>query len=363
MKSRNQSELISWLTRTIHFVPRLIMLCGLMEATMTQAAGFDCAKAQTKTEKLICGNRQASQLDKDMQSVYQEAQTHTADPASLKTDQRQWLKMRDACTDVACIVQTYRTRQTTLKTLLTEPKPCFRLLERKWPEVASGHYPVCVDFLKNINSFCEEMPATTWKKSHSSKKIMFPANATPRTSCEWKISPAIDTLTALHWEALDPKSHLKIIQNMQQRIYREPEEKWEPIPPDMLQVINEGQSRLWHTWIDLDRDGQKEHVVRFDDLPCEKGDGSYPFGLPAQVAVVDNSISKVDVRYDYLHIGFDIAMHDDKAYVMTRQAGVEVKFDSGKVGFRNSLELQEPFSVPETGGKGMTSVCVFDYTK
>jgi len=166
-----------------------------------------------------------------------------------------------------------------------------------------------------------------------------------------------------HWESLDPKAYLKVIQNMQQRIYREPEEKWQPISSDMLQRINEGQSRLWDTWIDLDRDGQKEHVVRFDDLPCEKGDGSYPFGLPAQVAVVDDNISKVDVRYDYLHHGFDITVHDDKPYIMARQSGVAVKFDSGRVGFRNSLELQEPFSARGGYEKGMRSVCVFDYIK
>jgi hypothetical protein len=56
-------------------------------------------------------------------------------------------------------------------------------------------------------------------------------------------------------------------------------------------------------------------------------------------------------------------IHDDKTYAMTRLRGVQVKFKSGWVGFRNSLELQEPFSVPQTGGKGMTSVCVFDYDK
>jgi uncharacterized protein len=343
--------------------PLFCVLCYLISMSSAQAVSFDCAKAQTKAEKLICRNRQASQLDKEMQLAYQDAQAHTADPASLKTEQRQWLKMRDTCNYVTCIIQAYRTRLASLKTLLAEPKPCFRLLERKWPEVASGHYPVCVDFLKNINSFCDEMPATTWKKSHSSEKIMFPANATPRTSCEWKNNLTINALKTPYWEALDPKAYLKVIQNMQQRIYREPEEKWQPIPPDMLQRINEGQSRLWHTWIDIDRDGQKEHVVRFDDLPCERGDGSYPFGLPARVAVVDESISKVDARYDYLYIGFDIAMHDEKAYVMTRQAGVEVKFDSGKVGFRNSLELQEPFSARSGYEKGMRSVCVFDYIK
>jgi|GEM_PF-3184897 len=340
------------------------LLVCLISVPSAQAVSFDCAKAQTKVEKLICGNEQASQLDKEMQSAYREAQAHAADPVSLKTEQRQWLKMRDTCNDAACIIQAYRTRLVSLKAMLTEPKACFRLLERKWPEVASGHYPVCVDFLKNLNSFCEEAPTTKWIKLRPSDKIVLPVNATPRASCEWKINSAIDTLKIPHWEALDPKAYLKIIQNMQQHYYHDQEEKWEPIPPDMLQHINEGQSRLWHTWIDLDHDGQKEHVVRFDNLPCNKGEQTDFFGLPSRLAVVDDKISKVDAHYEYLDHGSDIVIHDNKAYVMTKMVvgGVQVKFESGLTGFRNHLELQEPFS-DSTGEKGMRSVCVFDYIK
>jgi uncharacterized protein len=343
----------------------LFFVCGLILPIAAQAAGFDCGKAKTKVEKLICSNATVSKLDREMQSVYQDAYKRTADPAGLKLEQRQWLKTRNACKDVTCLIRAYRTRTAELKAILAEPKPCFRLLERKWPEVASGHYPVCVDFLKNLNSFCEEAPITKWIKIDPGDKIMLPVNLTSRPSCEWKINPAINTLRIPHWEAIDPKAHLKIIQNMQQHDYRDPEEKWQPIQPDMLQRIYEGQSRLWHTWIDIDRDEQKEHVVRFDDLPCNRGEQTNFFGLPTRLAVVDDNISKVDTHYEYLHYGFDIVIHDDKTYIMTRLAigGVQVRFKSGLVGFRDHLDLREPFSVPETGSKGMSSVCVFDYIK
>ena len=334
-----------------------------MQLLPAQAASFNCGKSKTTVEKLICSNGTVSKLDQKMQSVYQNAYKDTADPVGLKLDQQQWLKLRDTCKDATCLVGVYRTRLDKLKALMTEPKPCFRLLERKWPEVKSGHYPVCVDFLKSLNSFCDEMSATKWKKSETGFKIMSPFKATPRVSCDWKVNPAVNTLKKPRWEALDPKAHLKVIQNLYQHYYRDPEEKWQPIPPDRLQRINDGQTRLWHTRIDLDRDGQQEHVVRFDDLPCEHGEGSDFFGLPSQIAVVDDNASKIDARYDYLNHGFDIVVHDDKSYVITSLAGVQVKFESGRVGFRNSLELQEPFSVPETGGKGMASVCVFDYIK
>ncbi|MDO9268184.1 MAG: lysozyme inhibitor LprI family protein [Methylobacter sp.] len=345
----------AWLVATL--------LSCLIPVPSAQAVSFDCAKAQTKVEKLICGNEQASQLDKEMQSAYQEAQAQEADPVSLKTEQRQWLKMRDTCNDVACIIQVYRTRLASLKAMLTEPKACFRLLERKWPEVASGHYPVCVDFLKNLNSFCDATPVTNWIKSPTGGKIMVSVYSKPELICEWKINPAVNTVSTPQWDAIDPKTHLKIIQNMQQHYYHDPEEKWQPIPPDMLQRINEGQSRLWHTWIDLDHDGQKEHVVRFDDLPCGRSDRPYFLGLPTYFAVVDDEITKVNVSYEYLNNVMGIVVHNGQAYVITGGTGSQKIFDSGLAGFRNSLDLQEPFSVPETGGKGMTSVCIFDYIK
>ena len=89
----------------------------------------------------------------------------------------------------------------------------------------------------------------------------------------------------------------------------------------------------------------------------------YFFGLPTYFAVVDDEITNVNVSYEYLNNVMGIVVLNGQAYVITGGTGSQKIFDSGLAGFRNSLDLQEPFSVPETGGKGMTSVCVFDYIK
>tara|TARA_B100000989_G_C19517066_1_gene462205 strand:+ start:283 stop:483 length:201 start_codon:yes stop_codon:yes gene_type:complete len=34
------------------------------------AASFDCKKAETKTEKVICGDKEISQMDKDLSNIY-----------------------------------------------------------------------------------------------------------------------------------------------------------------------------------------------------------------------------------------------------------------------------------------------------
>lgn len=311
----------------------LVMKAGLFFFTLslflavyTQAASFDCAKATTKVEKMICANAELSKLDDEMQPVYQDVYKYTADPAGLKIEQRHWLKVREACKDVACLAQVYRKRITDLKKTLTEPKPCFRLLVREWPKVASGHYPVCVDFLKNINKFCSNLPI-----------------------CEWKVDPSIKTLALPQWEELDPKAHLKLIQHMFQRYFKNPEEAWTPISPETLQRINEGRTHLWHAWFDLDRDGQKEHVVRFDGGSCNMQGVDF-YGVEARVAVVNTSLSQVDSLYEYMgRGGMGIIIHDGLGYVVTRNG--------------DGFDVQEPFSAREGLSKGMDSVCVFDYLR
>lgn len=321
-------------------LPWIVAVWCLFFGAQAQAASFDCAKADAKVEKLVCADEKLSKLDEELQSVYQDAYKHTADPAGLKMEQRQWLKTREACKDVACVTDAYRTRLAALKATLAEPKPCFRLLERKWPEVASGHYPVCVDFLKNLNTFCGNPPI-----------------------CEWKVNPSIKTLALPQWEEINPKAHLKIIQNMLQRYYSDPESKWIPIPPDMMQRINEGTTRMWHAWVDPDRDGLNKHVVRFDDLPCDGKRNAYFFGLPTYMAVVDADITKVDSRYEYFNHIFGIVLHDGQTYAINGGPSYNDVPGSGAVGTGDSLNLQEPFSARGGLSKGMDSVCVFEYLK
>ena len=147
------------------------------------------------------------------------------------------------------MAQAYQERLAALRSLLRGPKPCFRLLERKWPEVKSGHYPVCVDVLKSMNALCAELPF------HGG----------------WKVSPSVPSLAVPQWEELDPRNHLHLIQHRYQPYQTEkaPEEQWAPIPPEPLQNINEGKASLWHTKVDVDRDGQQEDIIRFRPYPCE----------------------------------------------------------------------------------------------
>lgn len=73
-------------------------------------ASFDCAKAASKIEKLICSSPETASADKQLASVYRAAAAKSSDPAALKQQQREWLKDRNACDDAACLLKTTEAR-------------------------------------------------------------------------------------------------------------------------------------------------------------------------------------------------------------------------------------------------------------
>lgn len=73
-------------------------------------ASFDCAKASSKIEKLVCSTPQSADADRRLASAYRTAAAKATDPAALKQQQRDWLKERNACGDTACLLKTTEAR-------------------------------------------------------------------------------------------------------------------------------------------------------------------------------------------------------------------------------------------------------------
>ena len=79
------------------------------------AAGFDCAKAASPTEKAICANAALSKLDGDLAVAWKQALGKGGDTAALKAAQLKWLKQRDRCGgDEQCLGDRYRERLASL---------------------------------------------------------------------------------------------------------------------------------------------------------------------------------------------------------------------------------------------------------
>lgn len=88
----------------------LLLGCVLL-APAAQAASFDCGKAGTKVEKLICADSAISRLDDELAKVYGGALKLSPDKSRLMQEQREWLKARNRkCTDERCLVFSYQER-------------------------------------------------------------------------------------------------------------------------------------------------------------------------------------------------------------------------------------------------------------
>lgn len=92
-----------------------------LAASPAQAASFDCAKAATAVEHMICGNPEISNLDSAMAEAY----TTLHDSASLvdedgladlvRQSQRDWLTRRNECQTEACLLTAYQDRLAALQ--------------------------------------------------------------------------------------------------------------------------------------------------------------------------------------------------------------------------------------------------------
>jgi len=89
----------------------LIYLCLPLLIGNAHAASFDCAKAGTKVEHMICDNPEISKLDEKLSSAYKEMlrqdDLQPEEVEGIKKSQRNWLKGRNSCGDVECLTRYY----------------------------------------------------------------------------------------------------------------------------------------------------------------------------------------------------------------------------------------------------------------
>lgn len=73
-------------------------------------ASFDCAKAKTNVEKMICADPDLSALDENLSKAFKEAMNSTENKEQLKKEQFAWMKERNQCLNKECIANSYLSR-------------------------------------------------------------------------------------------------------------------------------------------------------------------------------------------------------------------------------------------------------------
>ncbi len=96
------------------------LLCLTCGPSLTSAASFDCSKAASTVEQIVCKDSQLSQLDEKLAAAYQAKRLTTSDSNSVR-EQRQWLTKRNRCSDQACVRTAYEERLAQLATCTAGP--------------------------------------------------------------------------------------------------------------------------------------------------------------------------------------------------------------------------------------------------
>ena len=102
----------------------MVLLLILISSIYSQAAGFDCTKAVSKTEKMICSDKELSAKDELLNAAYKKARntvsTQTAN--EIRNAQRAWIKnTQQRCQDINCLNKIYDQRIAELRAYYKKP--------------------------------------------------------------------------------------------------------------------------------------------------------------------------------------------------------------------------------------------------
>lgn len=95
-----------------------LFLLVFMFSLHAKSASFDCNKASTNVEKLICIDSILSKQDEQLDQLYSGVLSKMDDKESFRRAQRKWLKeKRNICENAMCLMQVYHERIAQLNSL------------------------------------------------------------------------------------------------------------------------------------------------------------------------------------------------------------------------------------------------------
>lgn len=77
---------------------------------ISHATSFNCKKAESLVENVICSDKNLSKLDDTLASIFKDAMKTSGNSTALRDEEVTWLSKRDACQDKICIKVAYEER-------------------------------------------------------------------------------------------------------------------------------------------------------------------------------------------------------------------------------------------------------------
>ncbi len=99
---------------------KFLLVFTFVFLNFVSGASFNCTKASTKVEKMICADAQLSQLDSDMGSTYKKVSQTLEEKNLLLSTQRIWLKERETCDTSDCILESTKERMIEIESFMNK---------------------------------------------------------------------------------------------------------------------------------------------------------------------------------------------------------------------------------------------------
>ena len=255
-----------------------LYLFGLLTvASPAQAASFDCAKAGTKVEKLICGDAELSKLDDDLNAAYKSALHGQSKAETVKQAQKLWMKERNSCEDTDCVEMAYRSRINELKPTQTKDR---------FIPLLSKNKTLCDAYKRYV----EHEVATSDQYIHYASPM-----------CQRNFGKAFPVFTSVKWRKISPEDHPKLAVQAYRYI-----NFWPWNRPEVASYFTDKQYKIaldtilvnykhnwWHMWLgeaDIGNTGHMETLLRIEDGRCgEESMTGRPPRWSIPVMVVDET--------------------------------------------------------------------------
>ncbi|WP_343585472.1 hypothetical protein [Herbaspirillum sp.] len=108
--------------KTLSFLYTALAVHCAFTCAPALAASFDCGKAGSANEKIICGDAELSALDDKLGRAFRLARMRAADKRAFSADSdRQWSWREQNCHERGCLADWYRRRQAELQAQAAAP--------------------------------------------------------------------------------------------------------------------------------------------------------------------------------------------------------------------------------------------------
>lgn len=221
------------------------------------AASFDCTKAISATEKLICSDEKISALDEQMAASYKFGLEKATDKDAFKKTQVEWLKQQRTCKDEVCLTKAYEARLDVLQekeNILANQsqrvplKPKYKFI----PGPNGSQLQLCKDYLAFINRV--------------------PKNPEPNCGMDFTFDDIAKKqgFKEIPWTELDPKEYKDLIKNSYVYSVRNPnEQEVSSYSKEFEEFFDPKSIRLWTAIFDLNLDGKQDKVYRIKYRNCD----------------------------------------------------------------------------------------------